>query len=121
MATKKTQANTLVKHVHQVILNIIITKDLSKILFDYIYPWGETLAYIACAIRAFYHVNIQATPSQVVFCIDLIFNLVPFIYWRVITAGKQQQLDIYNFQEKSRRVTHDYTIGDLVYVMITGI
>ena len=41
--------------------------------------------------------------------------------WRVITAAKQWQVDIDNLQENARQVTHDYAIGDLVYVEMTGI
>ena len=51
----------------------------------------------------------------------MIFNISSVIDWRVITAGKHQQVGIDNVQENARRVTHDYTIGDLVYVEITGI
>ena len=40
---KKTQANSLVDQVDQVILNLLVTKDLSNKVFDYIDPWGETL------------------------------------------------------------------------------
>ena len=51
----------------------------------------------------------------------MIFNLVSVIYWRVITAGKHQQVDINNVQENARKGTHDYAIGDIVYVEINGI
>ena len=44
---KKSQANAPVDQVHEVIINIIFTKDLDNRVFDYIYSWGETLAYIA--------------------------------------------------------------------------
>ena len=46
-SVKKPQANAPVERVHQVILNMLVTKDLDKKVFDYIYPWGETIAYIA--------------------------------------------------------------------------
>ena len=45
-SVKNTQANASVEQVHQVILNMLATKDLDKKIFDYIYPWAETLAYI---------------------------------------------------------------------------
>ena len=45
-SAKKPRANAPVDRVHQVILNIIVTKYLDKKLFDYIDPWGETLASI---------------------------------------------------------------------------
>ena len=60
---------------HQVILNMLATQDLYNKVFDYIYPWGETLSYIAWTIRASYHSTIQATPGQYVFDRDMIFNI----------------------------------------------
>ena len=51
----------------------------------------------------------------------MIFNLTSVVYCRVITAAKQQQVDIDNVQENARRVTHDYMIGDWVYVEMTFI
>ena len=85
---KKPQANARVECVHQVILNILVTKDLANKLFDYIYPWGETLSSISWAIRAYYHLTIQATPGQYVFGRDMIFNLASAGDWRVITSRK---------------------------------
>ena len=51
----------------------------------------------------------------------MVFNLASVVYWRVVTAAKQQQVDIDNFQENARWVTHDYAIGGQIYVEITGI
>ena len=51
----------------------------------------------------------------------MIFNLTSVVYWRVITAGKQRQVDIYNFRENAMQVTHEYAVGDIVYVEMTGI
>ena len=72
----------------QVVLNMLVTKDLSNI-FNYIYPWGETIASIAWFMRAYYHRTIQASPDQDFFGRYMIFNLVTVIHWRVITNGKQ--------------------------------
>ena len=105
----------------QGILNMLVTIYLANKAFDYIDPWGETLASIAWAIQASYHHAIQATPNQAVFGRYMIFNLVSVVDWQVITDGKQQQVEIDNVQENTRQVTHDYAIGDLVYVEMTGI
>ena len=103
------------ERVHRLILNMLVTKNISNKVFDYIYLWYETLAYIECAIRASYHHNIQATPCQDEFGRDMIFNLASAVDWRVITAGKQRQVDIDNSQENATQVTHDYKIGYIVY------
>ena len=54
----------MVEHLHQVILNMLVTKDIDNKVFDYIDPWGENLAYIAWGIRKSYHHTIQDTHSQ---------------------------------------------------------
>ena len=100
---------------------MIVTKDLANKVFDYIDPWGETLAYISWEIRDSYHLTIKATPGQAVFGREIIFNLTSVVDWQVITAGKQQQLYIDDFQENARQDRYDYAIGDIVYVEMTGI
>ena len=64
---KNPQSNATVERLHQVTLNMLVTKDLDNKVFDYIYSWGETLSYIAWEIRASYHRTIMATPGQAVF------------------------------------------------------
>ena len=63
----------------------------------------------------------MATPVQSVFSRDILFNLVSVVDWRVITSVKQWQVEIYNVRENAKQVTHDYAIGDTVYVEMTGI
>ena len=60
------QYNASVEQIHQVISNMLVTKDLDTKAFDYIDPWCEILAYIAWAIRASYHCTVLATPGQAV-------------------------------------------------------
>ena len=98
-----------------------VTKDLDIKVFDYIDPCGETIAYIAWEIRASYHHNILVTPGQAGFVKDILFNLASVVDCLVVTAIKQCQVHIDNVRENAKRVTHDYTIGDQVYVEITGI
>ena len=80
----------------------------------YIDPQGETLSSIAWVIRASCHRNIMATPGQSVYGRYMLFHLASVVDWRVVTATKQQQVDIDNFHENDKRFTHDYTIGDQV-------
>ena len=47
--------------------------------------------------------------------------LASVIDWRVATDTKQRQVDIDNIRENSKRVTHDYAIGNQFYVEMTGI
>ena len=73
-SVKKPQANAPMERVQQVILNMLGTKDLDNRVFEHIYPWGETLAYIEWMIRASYHHTIMAMPGQVVFGRDMLFK-----------------------------------------------
>ena len=59
------------ERVNQVILNMIVTKDIDNKDFDYIYPWDKTLASTALAIRAYYHSTIMTTPGQAIFGRDM--------------------------------------------------
>ena len=85
------------ERVHQVILNMLVTKRFDKKVFDHIDPWGETLSYIVWAIRASWHLNIMATPGQAIFGIYMLLKLASVVDWRVVTAAKQHQVDIDNF------------------------
>ena len=118
---KNPQAKNPVEWVHQVILNMLVTKYLDNKVFNYKYPWCETLAPILWTIRVSYPRNIHATPGKAVFVRDMIFNLVSVVDCQVITTMKHRQVGIDNFRESSRQVMHDYEIGVLVYVKITGI
>ena len=102
----------MMDRLHKEILNMLVTKDLDNKVFDYMYPWGETLASISWTIRASYHRTIMDTPFQAVFYIYMLSNLVSVVDWQVVTAVKKRQVDIYNVRENARQVTHDYTIGD---------
>ena len=63
----------------------------------------------------------MATPGVAVFGRDMIFNLAAVVDWRVITASNQQHVDIDDFRENARQVTHYYVIGDRAYLEMTGI
>ena len=109
------------ERVHQVSLNKFITKDLDNKVFDYVDPWGETLASIAWAIRDYYYRNIEAISIQSVFRRNMISKIASVVYWRVITAKKKRQVDIDNVQENSRRVAHYYAVENIVHLKMTGI
>ena len=79
-----------------------VAQDLYNKVFNYIDPWGETLASIAWTIRASYHRTIHTTSGQVLFARDIIFNLASVVDWQVITASKHQQVDTDNVLENSR-------------------
>ena len=102
MTVKNPQANVPVERLHQVVLNILTTKDIDNKVFYHINPWGETLSYIAWEIRAYYHRTIMATTGQSVFGRDLLFNIASVVDFQVVTAAKQRQVDINNVRENFR-------------------
>ena len=95
---------------------MLITKDIYNKIFDYIDPWGETLESIAWAIRSSYHCTIMATPDQAIFGRYMLFNLASVVDWQFVTAVKQRQVEMDNVRENAKRVTHEYAIGNQVYV-----
>ena len=72
---KNPQANNPAEWFNQVILNMLVTKDLANNFFDYIDPLGENLAYIAWQIRYYCHHNIMAKPGKSTFGRDMVSNL----------------------------------------------
>ena len=82
------QSNALVEYLYQVIYNMIVTKYLDENVFDYIYPRGETLTYIAWDIWAYYHSNSEAKIGQYFFGKVMILKIMAVVDWRVITANK---------------------------------
>ena len=76
---------------------------------------------VGLAIRASHHSTLDATPAQLVFGRDMLFNIQSFINWKEITRRKQQSVDQANRRENSRRVDHDYSVGDQVYITRTDI
>ena len=51
----------------------------------------------------------------------MVFNLSTVVNLKAIPARKQAQVDRDNLRENAKRVSHDYAIGDQVYVKIDGI
>ena len=95
---------------------MLSTKDIYRKVYDYIYTWGGALASVVWEIIVSYHLTISFTPGKALFGRNVLFNLTPLVYWRVVTTRNQRQVNIDNSFENSRRVRHDYTVGDTVYL-----
>ena len=90
---KNPQSNAPVERMHQVLHNMIVTKDLDSQILDYIDIWGEILSSVAWAVCAAHHSTLNKTPGQLVFDRDMIFNLSTVVDWKTITETKQTQVD----------------------------
>ena len=100
---------------------MFLTKNLKNQIFDYIDPFGEILASVAWAVRASYNSATDATPAQLVFGRDMMFNLAAIVNWKALAAKKQKLVDKANLRENHNRVDYDYQPGQQVYVKIDGI
>ena len=100
---------------------MIKTKQLESYEFDHIDPWGEILSSVGWAIRASYHSTLQATPAQLVFGRDMLFNLSKAIDWKAITERKRKQIARDNERENAARISHQYQVGDRVLKKTTRI
>ena len=81
---ENSQENGPIERVHQVIHNMIFTKDIKTIKFEYINPLCKILTLVAWSIRASHHSKFYALPAQLVFGRYMIFNLTSVIDWHVI-------------------------------------
>ena len=66
------------------------------------------------ATRATYHTTTRATPSQLVFGRDAITNIQFGADWNLIPQRKQEMIRRKNTTENSKRIDHDYHVGDKV-------
>ena len=115
------QGNSPVERIHQVVQDMIKTKELDTFIFDYIDPWAEVLSSVAWAIRASYHSTLQSTPSQLVFGRDMLFNIKKTINWKLITNNKRKQIVRDNTRENTGRIPHTYNVGDRVLRLKRGV
>ena len=68
---------------------MIRTQDLDNHEFDPVDPWGDILAELAWTVCFLYHRTIDATPGQVVFGRDMIFNMLYTPDWGKSESGKE--------------------------------
>ena len=118
---KNPQSNSPVERIHQVIHHMFTTKNLKEQTFDYIDPFGQILSSVAWAIRASYNSATDATPAQLVFSRDMLFNISTLVNWKALALNKQKSVDRANLRENCGRVDYDYQVGQRVYVVRDGI
>ena len=108
---KNPQSNSPVERIHQVLHHMFTTKNLREQTFNYIDPFGQTLSSVAWAIRALYNSVTDATPAQLVFGRDMLFNISSLVNWKAISTSRQQSVDKANLCENRKRVDYDYQVG----------
>ena len=111
---KNPQANGIIERVHGVINDMLRTMDLDNHEFDTDNPWGNILAEIAWAVRSLYHTTLNATPGQLVFSRDMLFDMRFHPDWEDIRKRKRAQVLKDNDRENSQRRDHVFRTGDKV-------
>ena len=99
---------------------MLLTKNLQEEVLDYLDPFGSILASVAWAICSTYNSTTDATPAQLVFGRDMMFNLSTLINWKELSLRKQKLVDKANLDENKKRLDHDYQIDDQVYITKDG-
>lgn len=118
---KNPQANSIIERVHQTIGNMIRSFNLDDADLDPNDPYGDLLASVAWAVRSTYHTTLEATPGQLVFGRDMIFDVEHQANWENIRLRKQRIINKSNEAENAKRHDHDYEIGDKVLLAKDGI
>ena len=108
------------ERVHQVVGDMLRTQDLKEHTFDSIDPWGPILNEVAWAIRSTYHTTNRASPGQLVYGRDMLFNIPYQPNWKDIALNKQKIINKSNAAENEKRLEHDYAIDDEILIIRDG-
>jgi hypothetical protein len=117
ISVRNPQANAVLERVHQTIGNIARTFELENNYLDETDPWAGILSATAFAIRSTYHTTLKASPGQLVFGRDMMFNIKHVANWHAIRANKQKLIHQNNERENANRIPHEYEVGDKVLLL----
>jgi hypothetical protein len=108
------QSNAILERVHGTLANMLRTFELQTKEIDKEDTWKGILAAVAWAIRSTFHTINEATPGQLVFGQDMIWNIQYQADWKYLKEKKQKLINKRNETENKNRKEHDYAVGDLV-------
>ena len=108
--TTNPQANSVIECIHQVLGNMLRTFTLETNYLDTDDTWAGILAATAFAIRNTYHTTLKATPGQLVFGRDLIFNTKYIADWEEIRQRKESTIQYNDKRENSKHIQYKYTV-----------
>ena len=117
---KNSQSNAILEQIHQVVGSMLKTKDLVNIKFNELDMWNPILASVAYAIRCSNHSTLNATPGQLIFGRDMLLDLKFDPNYKQMWAHKQKRISYDNVRENSKRISHDYMVGEYVYILKDG-
>lgn len=116
-SVRNPQSNAIIERVHGTIGNMMRTIDMSNISNTDDDPFAGVVSAICWAVRSTYHTTLKATPGQLVFGRDMIFNIKHEADWQLIREQKLARIKENNARENLKRISHDYAVGDLVSLL----
>ena len=118
ITVKNPQANAVLERVHQVIGDMLRTKDLEVYPFNMEDPWTDILASVAWAINSSYHKTKEATPGQLVYGRDTNFHDTFKANWQAIHMRKARDTLLNTAAENRTRSNHKYKVGDYTFISL---
>ena len=76
------QANSVLERIHQVLANMLHTFELKEREVNKDNPWMGILNAVGWAVQSTYHTILRATPGQLVFRRDMVFNIAHKANWK---------------------------------------
>ena len=116
ITTRNPQANAILERIHQTIGNMIRALQVQEAEVDEEDPWTGILSAVAFATRATIHTTLQATPAQLVFGRDAVFQVKHLANWNYIKERKQKLINANNRKENAKRRPYLYRVHDRVLV-----
>ena len=115
---KNPQANAVLDRVHQIVGDMLCTKDLEVYPFNIEDPWTEILSSVAWAINGSYHKTKEAIPGESVYGRDMIFHDTFKANWQAIHMRKASDTLLNTASENRTRSNHKYKVGDYAFISI---
>jgi transposase InsO family protein len=116
ITVRNPQANAVIERIHGVVGDMMRTYKVENINDDDADPFSGIVSAICWAVRSTYHTTLQATPGQLVFGRDMIFNIRHEADWQLIRERKRARTERNNAQENAKRREHDYAEGEKVLI-----
>ena len=110
---KNPQAN-FVERIHLTLGNMLRTMMLEEITLDPEDPWSGILSKLTWAIRSTSHSSLNATPGQIAFGRDMLYDLAFTVNWSNLKAKKLRRRQVNNEQENRKRIKYHFKINDEV-------
>ena len=114
ITTRNPWSNAIIERIHQTIVNVIRTFDVSNIVNNN--PWSGILEATMFSVRATYHTTLQAYKMQLVFGRDTILNIKHVSNWEHIQQHKQERINHNNKLKNMHRNNHQYRVSDKILV-----